>query len=138
MYVFLFGAFLSFGVGYIARNLDLVNRFYESFSNISSTTHKQYLLVVLLILSLLFLAILIPLYRIVEYESKSDFSKRAFEETWQFLNGWNVRSFTICVAGVISNVKLEDLDAAISALKSNRYPLFASMDDVWGAPPTVL
>ena len=40
MYVFLLGAFLSFGVGYIARNLDLVNRFYESFSNISSTTHK--------------------------------------------------------------------------------------------------
>ncbi|EXX61077.1 hypothetical protein RhiirA1_13700 [Rhizophagus irregularis] len=70
MHAYLLGTIASFGVGYIACHNNLVNKLYETFNDIPSTTHKRHLLYVLIGLSLLFLLILIPLYRIADYESK--------------------------------------------------------------------
>ncbi|CAG8593683.1 11642_t:CDS:10 [Ambispora leptoticha] len=55
-----------------------------------------------------------------------------------FLVGWNVRNFTVCVAAVISDVKLRDLEATLSALSTDNRSSFVYMSDVCGAPPIVL
>ncbi|CAG8566029.1 5163_t:CDS:2, partial [Dentiscutata heterogama] len=70
-----------------------------------------------------------------------------------FLVGWNVCSFTACVASVISDVncsyvipnalmnfilKLRDLEAALSALSTDNSSPFVYMGNVCGAPPVVL
>lgn len=55
-----------------------------------------------------------------------------------FLVGWSVCSFTACVASVISNVKLRDLEAVLSALSTDNSSSFVYMGKVCGAPPIVL
>nr|CAG8525791.1 7069_t:CDS:10 [Entrophospora candida] len=55
-----------------------------------------------------------------------------------FLVGWNVRSFTACVAAVISNVKLSDLETTLSALSTDNSSSFIYMETVCGEPPIVL
>ncbi|KAG9307774.1 hypothetical protein G9A89_023339 [Geosiphon pyriformis] len=55
-----------------------------------------------------------------------------------FLVGWNVRSFTICVAAIISDVKLRDLESTLSALSTDNRSSFVHMSEVCGAPPIVL
>ncbi|RIB10805.1 hypothetical protein C2G38_2105205 [Gigaspora rosea] len=70
MNAYLLGTLASFGVGYIACHYNLVTKLYEAFNDIPSTTHKRHLLYVFVGLSILFLFIFIPLYRIAEYESR--------------------------------------------------------------------
>ncbi|CAG8495534.1 10806_t:CDS:10 [Ambispora gerdemannii] len=55
-----------------------------------------------------------------------------------FLVGWNVRNFTVCVAAVISDVKLKDLEATLSVLSTDNRSSFVYMSEVCGAPPIVL
>ncbi|RGB43993.1 N-acetylglucosaminyl transferase component-domain-containing protein [Rhizophagus diaphanus] len=55
-----------------------------------------------------------------------------------FLVGWNIRSFTTCIAAVISDVKLNDLEATLSALSTDTSSSFVYMGKVCGAPPIVL
>ncbi|CAB5172650.1 unnamed protein product [Rhizophagus irregularis] len=145
MHAYLLGTIASFGVGYIACHNNLVNKLYETFNDIPSTTHKRHLLYVLIGLSLLFLLILIPLYRIADYESKRN-NERTIELFCTtilgfisgFLVGWNIRSFTTCIAAVISDVKLNDLESTLSALSTDTSSSFVYMGKVCGAPPIVL
>ncbi|CAI2181191.1 10048_t:CDS:10, partial [Funneliformis geosporum] len=53
-----------------------------------------------------------------------------------FLVGWNIRSFTTCIASVISD--LSDLEATLSALSTDTSSSFVYMGKVCGAPPIVL
>ncbi|GBC07166.1 hypothetical protein RclHR1_00730015 [Rhizophagus clarus] len=171
MHAYLLGTIASFGVGYIACHNNLVNKLYETIDDIPSTTHKRHLLYVLFGLSLLFLLIFIPLYRIADYESKRNngypyrtsahlyvnYHNHAIMNTpgavskifWPahvctprtkagFLVGWNIRSFTTCIAAVISDVKLNDLEATLSALSTDTSSSFVYMGKVCGAPPIVL
>ncbi|RIA98495.1 N-acetylglucosaminyl transferase component-domain-containing protein [Glomus cerebriforme] len=55
-----------------------------------------------------------------------------------FLVGWNIRSFTTCIAAVISDVKLSDLETTLSALSTDTNSSFVYMGKVCGAPPIVL
>ncbi|CAG8482880.1 12940_t:CDS:10 [Funneliformis mosseae] len=55
-----------------------------------------------------------------------------------FLIGWNIRSFTTCIASVISDVNLSDLEATLSALSTDTSSSFVYMGKVCGAPPIVL
>ncbi|RUS15753.1 N-acetylglucosaminyl transferase component-domain-containing protein [Endogone sp. FLAS-F59071] len=55
-----------------------------------------------------------------------------------FIIGWNVRSFTACVAAVVSDVELSDLEAALSTFAADTHTAFAQMSKVCAVPPIVL
>ncbi|CAG8432878.1 4707_t:CDS:10 [Diversispora eburnea] len=172
---------VSFGVGYITCHCNLVTKFFEAFNNIPSTTHKRHLLYVFIGLGILFLLILIPLYRIADYESKRnnsypyrtsarDHLRRRGKKYYihririmriintpgavskifwpahtcptqtnsGFLVGWSIRRFTACVAAIISNIKLTDLESTLSSLSTDNSSSFVYMDGICGAPLIVL
>ncbi|RUS21726.1 hypothetical protein BC937DRAFT_91698 [Endogone sp. FLAS-F59071] len=55
-----------------------------------------------------------------------------------FIIGWNVRSFTACVATIVSDVELADLEIALSNFSTNSHSAFAQMSKVCAVPPIVL
>ncbi|RHZ77639.1 hypothetical protein Glove_174g122 [Diversispora epigaea] len=55
-----------------------------------------------------------------------------------FLVGWSIRRFTACVAAVISNIKLTDLESTLSSLSTDNSSSFVYMDGICGAPLVVL
>ncbi|KAG9307773.1 hypothetical protein G9A89_023338 [Geosiphon pyriformis] len=70
MHADLFGTLVSFALGYLTCHYNLVKQLYEACNDIPSTTHKRHLIYALFALTILFLLILYPLYRIADYESK--------------------------------------------------------------------
>ncbi|RUP48457.1 hypothetical protein BC936DRAFT_144533 [Jimgerdemannia flammicorona] len=55
-----------------------------------------------------------------------------------FIVGWNVRSFTACVAAVVSDVELTDLENALSTFSTDTHTAFAQMSKICAVPPIVL
>ncbi|KAG0268816.1 phosphatidylinositol N-acetylglucosaminyltransferase subunit gpi1 [Actinomortierella ambigua] len=53
-----------------------------------------------------------------------------------FIVGWNVRSFTACVATIVSDIDLNPLVSAIDSLTAD--PLFAATNKICGVNPAVL
>ncbi|KAF9925834.1 phosphatidylinositol N-acetylglucosaminyltransferase subunit gpi1 [Linnemannia zychae] len=53
-----------------------------------------------------------------------------------FIIGWNVRSFTACIATIVSDVDLDALVRALGSLTSE--PRFATMNRICGVNPVVL
>ncbi|KAK5822171.1 N-acetylglucosaminyl transferase component-domain-containing protein [Linnemannia elongata] len=53
-----------------------------------------------------------------------------------FIIGWNVRSFTACIATIISDIDLDALVRALGSLTSE--PQFAAMNRICGVSPVVL
>ncbi|RUP48458.1 hypothetical protein BC936DRAFT_144533 [Jimgerdemannia flammicorona] len=158
---------LAFWLGYLTSYLELVNKAYDIVNDLPYTTHKRYLLYVLLGLTILFALILIPLERIATYESRRarDFMyhnptpkviRQSMSGTsaiskmfWPahvcsprtrsgFIVGWNVRSFTACVAAVVSDVELTDLENALSTFSTDTHTAFAQMSKICAVPPIVL
>ncbi|KAJ1977869.1 hypothetical protein H4R35_002123 [Dimargaris xerosporica] len=61
----------SFCVGYLTRHLDLITFTRDLIHDFPATSHKPLLLLCFLCLALAFLAILYPLERMAEWESRS-------------------------------------------------------------------
>ncbi|GES86676.1 N-acetylglucosaminyl transferase component Gpi1 [Rhizophagus clarus] len=146
MHAYLLGTIASFGVGYIACHNNLVNKLYETIDDIPSTTHKRHLLY---ITSQKEITLFRDLY--VNYHNHAIMNTPGAVSKifWPahvctprtkagFLVGWNIRSFTTCIAAVISDVKLNDLEATLSALSTDTSSSFVYMGKVCGAPPIVL
>ncbi|ORX98268.1 Gpi1-domain-containing protein [Basidiobolus meristosporus CBS 931.73] len=55
-----------------------------------------------------------------------------------FLVGWNVRSFTACVAAVIQDVELPDLERFLGNLSSESYSEYDTMLKLCMVPPSVI
>ncbi|KAK9764449.1 pig-Q [Basidiobolus ranarum] len=55
-----------------------------------------------------------------------------------FLVGWNVRSFTACVAAVIHDVELPSLEKFLGNLSSESYSEYDTMLDLCKVPPSVI
>ncbi|KAG0265325.1 phosphatidylinositol N-acetylglucosaminyltransferase subunit gpi1 [Mortierella polycephala] len=154
MRTYLISAALSFAFGYYACNFAVISSIYDFVASVPETTHKRYLLYALLILVALFILILIPLERIANFEARREQDQYTMNTSgaiskifWPshlcsrhirtgFIIGWNVRSFTACIATVVSDIDLDPLVRALGSLTSD--PQFANINRVCGVNPVVL
>ncbi|KAF9566385.1 phosphatidylinositol N-acetylglucosaminyltransferase subunit gpi1 [Mortierella alpina] len=153
MRTYLISAALSFALGYYACNFAIISNIYDFVASVPETTHKRYLLYALLILVALFVLILIPLERIANFEARRDSDTRMNSSAaiskifWPshlcsrhirtgFIIGWNVRSFTACIATIVSDIDLDPLVLALGSLAAD--PQFAAINHACGVSPVVL
>ncbi|KAF9911390.1 phosphatidylinositol N-acetylglucosaminyltransferase subunit gpi1 [Linnemannia zychae] len=154
MRTILISAAISFAFGYSACNFAIISAICDVAASVPETTHKRYLLYAVLVLVVLFVLILIPLERIANFEARRDHiittmsSSAAISKVfWPshlcsrhirtgFIIGWNVRSFTACIATIVSDIDLDALVRALGSLTSE--PQFAAMNRICGVNPVVL
>ncbi|KAG9068944.1 phosphatidylinositol N-acetylglucosaminyltransferase subunit gpi1 [Linnemannia hyalina] len=132
MRTILISAALSFAFGYSACNFAII-------STICDVAASRYLLYAILILVVLFVLILIPLERIANFEARRVFWPSHLcsrHVRTGFIIGWNVRSFTACIATIVSDIDLDALVRALGSLTSE--PQFAAMNRICGVSPVVL
>ncbi|KAL1918061.1 uncharacterized protein VTP21DRAFT_3327 [Calcarisporiella thermophila] len=55
-----------------------------------------------------------------------------------FLVGWNVRGLVVCVATVVSDIKIVDLESVLSTFSTESYHSFMYMNQMCGAQPEIL
>ncbi|KAG0374861.1 phosphatidylinositol N-acetylglucosaminyltransferase subunit gpi1 [Mortierella sp. AD032] len=159
MRTILISAAVSFAFGYSACNFAIISTICDVAASVPETTHKRYLLYAILILVVLFVLILIPLERIANFEARRrqlalnyiiatmSTSAAISKVFWPshlcsrhirtgFIIGWNVRSFTACIATIVSDIDLDALVRALGSLTSESQ--FAAMNRICGVNPVVL